>query len=64
MGDGLLIEFPSVIGAVECAVAVQRAMAGRDADAPEDQRIRFRIGVNLGDVIVEDGDIYGRNNFV
>ena len=58
-GDGILIEFPSVVEAVTCAVAVQRGMAERNAGTPEDQRIVFRVGVNLGDVIVEDGDIHG-----
>src|SRR5689334_23949294 len=58
-GDGLLVEFPSVVEAVACAVSVQRSMAARNADTPKGQRIEFRIGINLGDVIVEDGDIYG-----
>src|SRR2546421_1069839 len=58
-GDGLLLEFPSVVEAVACAVAVQRGMAERNVSAPEDQRIVFRVGVNLGDVIVEEGDIHG-----
>src|SRR5438552_7163772 len=58
-GDGLLLEFPSVVEAVACAVAVQRGIAERNAGTPEDQRIVFRIGINLGDVIVEDGDIHG-----
>jgi len=58
-GDGLLIEFPSVVEAVSCALAVQRAMVERNAATPEEKRITFRIGVNLGDIIVEDGDIYG-----
>src|SRR5205823_14728279 len=58
-GDGLLIEFPSVVEAVACAVAVQRGMAERNAGMPEEQRIVFRIGVNLGDIIVEEGDIHG-----
>jgi len=58
-GDGILIEFPSVIEAVSCAVAVQREMARRNAGTPQDRRIVFRIGVNLGDIIVEDGDIHG-----
>jgi adenylate cyclase len=58
-GDGFLAEFPSVVDAVRCAVAVQRGMAEREPDMPEDQRIRFRIGVNLGDVIVEEHDIFG-----
>ncbi len=58
-GDGLLVEFPSVVNAVRCAVAVQRAMAQRNADMPQERRIAFRIGINLGDVIIEDEDIYG-----
>jgi len=58
-GDGLLVEFPSVVDAVRCAAELQRAMIDREADIPEDRRIRFRIGINLGDVIVEDGDIFG-----
>ena len=59
MGDGALVEFQSVVDAVECAVAVQHGMAERNAGVPEDQRIAFRIGVNLGDIIVEGSDIYG-----
>jgi TolB-like protein/class 3 adenylate cyclase len=59
MGDGTLCEFASVIDAVECAVAIQRGMAGRERDVLEAERVRFRIGVNLGDVIVEGEDIYG-----
>jgi adenylate cyclase len=60
MGDGALVEFASVVDAVRCAVLIQRGMAEREAGVPEDQRIRFRIGVNLGDVIhEEDGDLYG-----
>jgi len=58
-GDGLLAEFPSVVGAVRCAVEVQRGMIDREPDVPEERRIRFRIGVNLGDVIVEEHDIFG-----
>jgi len=58
-GDGILIEFPSVVEAVSCAVAVQQAMAERNAGTSQDRRIAFRIGVNLGDIIVEDGDIHG-----
>src|SRR5438874_12795792 len=58
-GDGLLIEFPSVVEAVACAASVQQEMAERNADVPEDRRIEFRIGINSGDVIVEDGDIHG-----
>ena len=59
MGDGLLAEFPSVVEAVRCAVDIQQDMAGREADLPDDRRIRLRIGVNLGDIIVEGSDIYG-----
>jgi adenylate cyclase len=58
-GDGMLVEFPSVIDAVRCAVEVQRGMVDRNADIVEDKRITFRIGVNLGDVIADGGDIYG-----
>jgi TolB-like protein/class 3 adenylate cyclase len=58
-GDGILIEFPSVVEAVACAVAVQRGMAARNAPVPSDQRIEFRVGINLGDVIVADNDIHG-----
>jgi adenylate cyclase len=59
MGDGLLAEFGSVVDAVECAMDVQREMAQRNAGAPNDQRIDYRMGVNLGEVIIEDGDCYG-----
>src|ERR1700747_2580162 len=58
-GDGLLTEFPSVVDAVRCAVEVQRGMTRRNADFPAEARIEFRIGVNLGDVIVEEHDIFG-----
>jgi TolB-like protein/class 3 adenylate cyclase len=58
-GDGILIEFPSVVEAVACAMAVQQGMAERNAEMPELQRMVFRIGINLGDVIVEDDDIHG-----
>ena len=58
-GDGLLVEFPSVADAVQCAVEVQRAMARRNADIPEDHRIVLRVGINQGDVIVEGDDIFG-----
>ncbi|CAN5585156.1 hypothetical protein BH20VER1_BH20VER1_24980 [soil metagenome] len=57
-GDGLLAEFPSVVNAVRCAVEVQRGMRRRTATS-KDARLEFRIGVNLGDIIVQDGDIYG-----
>jgi TolB-like protein len=58
-GDGMLVEFPSVVDAVRCAAGVQRAMIDREAGMPEDRRIRFRVGINLGDIIVEDDDIFG-----
>jgi TolB-like protein len=58
-GDGVLAEFASVVDAVRCAGEIQRAMAGRDLDLAEERRLRFRIGVNLGDVIADGGDIYG-----
>ncbi len=59
MGDGALVEFGSVVAAVECAVAIQQGMAERNSCVPDDRRIEFRIGINLGDVIVEGDDIYG-----
>src|SRR6202040_297689 len=58
-GDGMLVEFPSVVDAVRCAVEVQREMAERNADVPVERRIEFRVGINLGDVIVEEHDIFG-----
>ena len=58
-GDGMLIEFASVVDAVRCAVVVQQGMADRNANRPEAERIRFRIGINLGDVIHDEGDIFG-----
>ena len=58
-GDGMLVEFPSVVNAVACAVEIQRNMRLRNEGVSQDRRIEFRIGVNLGDVIVEDGDIFG-----
>ncbi len=59
MGDGTLMEFGSVVDAVTFAVDVQRAIALRNTDVPEDQRITYRIGINIGDIIVEGDDIYG-----
>ena len=59
MGDGLLVEFASVVDAVTCAVAWQNGVAEREAAADEDKRLKFRIGINLGDVIVEGDDIHG-----
>lgn len=58
-GDGLLVEFPSVVNAVACAVDIQRGMRERNEDVPSARRVEYRMGVNLGDVIVEDGDIFG-----
>ena len=58
-GDGLLLSFPSVVEAVSCAVAVQSGMARRNESIPADDRIQFRIGVNIGDVIFEKGDVFG-----
>ena len=58
-GDGLLAEFPSVVDAVRCAVEVQRGMTDRNAGFAAPERIEFRIGVNLGDVIAEEHDIFG-----
>ena len=59
MGDGLLLEFPSVVAAVECAIAIQKLMVERNADTPEAKRIVYRIGVNLGDVLIDGDDILG-----
>ncbi len=59
MGDGLLVEFGSAVDAVECAIAMQRGMAASHGDLPDDRRIAIRIGINLGDIIVEGRDIYG-----
>ena len=59
MGDGMLVEFGSVVDAVECAVGLQRGLTERNAAVSEDQRIQVRIGINLGDVIVEGDDRFG-----
>ena len=59
MGDGAIVEFASVVDAVACAVAMQKAVADRQAKTPADRRIVFRIGVNLGDVVVEGDDLLG-----
>jgi|SRR5271166_3558660 len=59
MGDGLLLEFPSVVTAVECAVAIQKMMAARNADSLETNRVVYRIGINLGDVLIDGDDILG-----
>ena len=58
-GDGFLAEFPSVVDAVRCAVEIQRGMAVREPEVPEERRIRLRMGINLGDVIAEEHDIFG-----
>src|SRR5262245_2448335 len=57
-GDGLLLEFPSVVNAVRCALQVQAAVANRTGGMPEDRRIAFRIGINIGDIIVDGDDIF------
>src|SRR5262249_51256338 len=58
-GDGLLVEFASVVDAVRCAVEVRREMAERNATVPSDRRIEFRMGINVGDIIRDGRDIYG-----
>ena len=58
-GDGLLLEFPSVVDAVRCTVDIQRGMAERNAGMPSEQRIEFRVGINVGDIIIDEDDIYG-----
>src|SRR3954465_1471858 len=58
-GDGVLLEFPSVVDAVECAVAMQAVMAERNEGVPQDRHMLFRIGINLGDILVEGDDILG-----
>ena len=58
-GDGMLVEFASVVDAVECAVEVQRRMAKRNSDLPDDRRLLFRMGINIGDIIVDGDDIHG-----
>src|SRR5262245_5505327 len=58
MGDGALVEFASAVDAVECAVQLQLGMESANADLPEDRRVRLRMGINLGDVMVEGSDLY------
>src|SRR5262249_50198913 len=58
-GDGVLIEFASAVDATRCAVEMQRGMVERNAAVPVDKRIELRIGIHIGDVIIEDGDIFG-----
>src|ERR1700761_2420574 len=58
-GDGMLVEFGSAVDAVRCAVEVQRGMASSNVDIPETRRIEFRIGIHVGDIIIDDNDIFG-----
>src|SRR5262249_46910881 len=58
-GDGALVEFASAVDAVRCAIEIQHAMASRNAAISEDRRVEFRIGINIGDIIIDDGDVYG-----
>src|SRR5205807_1107242 len=58
-GDGILAQFPSAVRAVECAMAIQKLMAERNFDVPEERRMQFRIGVNLGDIIYDGDRVYG-----
>src|ERR1700681_1264261 len=57
-GDGALVEFASAVDAVRCAIEIQRAMGKQNVTIPEDRRIEFRIGINVGDIIIDEGDIY------
>src|SRR5271166_3321446 len=58
-GDGALVEFASAVDATRCAVEIQHAMAERNTTIPKDRRLEFRIGINVGDIIIDEGDIYG-----
>src|SRR4051794_29929336 len=58
-GDGMLVEFASAVDAARCSIEVQRAMIAQNADTPQDVRIEFRIGVHIGDIIIDDNDIFG-----
>jgi adenylate cyclase len=58
-GDGMLVEFASAVDAARCAVEVQRSMAVQNADVPQDLRIELRIGIHIGDIIIDDNDIFG-----
>src|SRR6266513_2301939 len=58
-GDGMLVEFASVVDALRCAVEIQRGMAERNAEVPQDKRIEFRMGINVGDIIIDRDDIFG-----
>ncbi|MEA2896392.1 MAG: adenylate cyclase, partial [Bradyrhizobium sp.] len=58
-GDGMLVEFASAVDAARCAVEIQRGVAGQNTDVPQDLRIEFRIGIHVGDIIIDDNDIFG-----
>src|SRR6201982_3651781 len=58
-GDGMLVEFASVVDAVRCAIDVQRGMVERNTDVPPETRIEFRVGINVGDIIIDGDDIFG-----
>src|SRR5215203_2524176 len=58
-GDGMLVEFASAVDAVRCGTEVQRGMAAQNVDVPHDVRIQFRIGIHVGDIIIDDDDIFG-----
>jgi adenylate cyclase len=58
-GDGMLVEFGSVVDALRCAVEIQRGMVERNAEVPREKRIEFRVGIHQGDIIIDDGDIFG-----
>ena len=58
-GDGALVEFASVVDAIRCADEIQRSMAEQNVDVPQDKRIEFRIGIHVGDIIIDENDIYG-----
>ena len=58
-GDGALVEFASAVDATRCAIEIQRTVTERNVEVSEDRRIEFRIGINVGDIIIDDGDIYG-----
>ncbi|MEA2821326.1 MAG: adenylate cyclase, partial [Bradyrhizobium sp.] len=58
-GDGMLVEFASAVDAVRCSVEVQRAVAAQGADVPQDAKIEFRVGIHVGDIIIDDSDIFG-----
>ncbi len=61
-GDGALVEFASAVDATRCAMEIQRAVTERNAEIPEDRRIEFRIGINVGDIIIDEGDILRRRS--